>query len=94
MHSPSFDAQGATSDQGDGAGGGASPSNAEVDRVIQELISEHGAAAAIEAAAQTMPTLDAGADTLRFLWVRVLEAASQAQLETYRRLDGGASTRP
>ena len=94
MYSPSLGAQGATSSQSDGATDAALPSNAEIDRVIQELILEHGPAAAIEAAAQTMPTLDEGADKLRFLWVRVLEAASQAQRETYRRLDGATSARP
>ena len=54
---------------------------AELDRVIDDLIREHGADAVIHAATRTMSTLDEGAVNLRTLWQRVLETAKQVQRE-------------
>jgi hypothetical protein len=66
----------------DGAAALETASNAEVDRVIQEVIREHGANAAIEAATRMMPTLDEGAVGVRSLWQRVLESAQDVQRES------------
>jgi hypothetical protein len=55
--------------------------NSDIDRVIDDVIREHGANAAIEAATRTISTLDEGAVRVRLLWQRVLEAAMEAQRE-------------
>ncbi len=55
--------------------------NSDIDRVINDVIREHGANAAIEAATRTISTLDEGAVRVRLLWQRVLEAAMEVQRE-------------
>ena len=55
--------------------------NSDIDRVIDDVIREHGANAAIEAATRTISTLDEGAVRVRLLWQQVLEAAMEAQRE-------------
>ncbi len=55
--------------------------NSDIDRVIDDVIREHGANTAIEAATRTISTLDEGAVRVRLLWQRVLEAAMEAQRE-------------
>jgi len=55
--------------------------NSDIDSVINDVIREHGANAAIEAATRTISTLDEGAVRVRLLWQRVLEAAMEAQRE-------------
>lgn len=74
----------------DGAAALETASNAEVDRVIQEVIREHGANAAIEAATRMMPTLDEGAVGVRSLWQRVLESAQDVQRESRGQLTAPA----
>ena len=55
--------------------------NSDIDRVIDDVIREHGANAAIEAATRTISTLDESAVRVRLLWQRVLEAAMEVQRE-------------
>ena len=55
--------------------------NSDIDSVIDDVIREHGAKAAIEAATRTISTLDEGAVRVRLLWQRVLEAAMEVQRE-------------
>ena len=79
-------------DQGacDGATELETTSNAEIDRAIEEIIREHGANAAIQAATRMMPTLDDGAVTVRSLWQRVLETAKEVQRENCGQPNGPA----
>jgi len=89
MFTSSNDGNGAASEQdaSDAAASAASASsidtipNSDIDRVIDDVIREHGANAAIEAATRTISTLDEGAVRVRQLWQRVLEAAMEAQRE-------------
>lgn len=92
MFTSSDDGNGAASEQdaSDAAASAASATsatstdtipNSDIDRVIDDVIREHGANAAIEAATRTISTLDEGAVRVRQLWQRVLEAAMEAQRE-------------
>ena len=87
MFTSSNDGNDAASEQDASAASAASASsidtipNSDIDRVIDDVIREHGANAAIEAATRTISTLDEGAVRVRQLWQRVLEAAMEAQRE-------------
>jgi hypothetical protein len=83
MFTSSDDGNDAASDQ-DASGDAASLEtipNSDIDRVIDDVIREHGANAAIEAATRTISTLDEGPVRVRLLWQRVLEAAMEVQRE-------------
>ena len=83
MSTRNSNGNGAAGDQGacDGATALETTSKAEIDRLIEEIIREHGANAAVEAATQIMPELDEGAVKVRSLWQRLLETAKEVQRE-------------
>ena len=95
MFTPTLDGDSAASDRDacDRVAARETDSNAEIDRVIAEIIREHGAAAAIEAATRMMPSLDEGAVKARSLWQRVRETAEQVQRESCRQPAARAEAR-